>query len=377
MTALDDAPGTPLADAPLVDAAQIRAAMDHYTRQGLSDGLPVVPVTEEYLQEFLAVTTRDPDEVLLTMAHLNRQLTVRLAAVNAALAGCRPDFFPVVLAAWDALATEPYPVRGIWQSTTGTAPFLIVNGPVRDRIGLNSRGNVFGSGFPANATIGRAIRLAAINVFGLQPHQLDQATQATPAKYTACIAANEEDSPWEPLHVERGLAAGDSTVTATVIRSVVHVEARHTHSPEQLARDVVDTITRTGALLHEYTSAFVVLGPEHARVFADAGWSKEDTRRFLLTHAVRPRAELAAVGKDAISRHTRWRLPADHPDAVPDQAGRGTDPDLVPVLGSPGSVQVVVAGADNAGVSAVVEVFGHPREWPASIARVEAPPIGG
>ena len=175
-------------------------------------------------------TDRDPDEILFTMPHLNRRLTVRLAAINAAMAGCLPEYFPVVLAAWEALTAEPYPTRGIWQSTTGTAPLLVVNGPVRERLGFNSQGNVFGSGFRANATIGRAIRLAAINVFGLHPHQLDQATQATPAKYSCCIAENEEESPWEPLHVEHGFAPADSTVTAMVFRSVIHIEARHTEA---------------------------------------------------------------------------------------------------------------------------------------------------
>src|SRR6266567_4176126 len=217
---------------------------------------------------------------------------------------------------WPRPAAEGYPARGIWQSTTGTAPFLIVNGPVREQIGMNSRGNVFGSGFRANATIGRAIRLTAINAFGLRPHQLDQATQGTPAKYTACIAENEEESPWPPLHADFGLDPSDSAVTAMVIRSCVHIEARHTTVPEQLAADIAGTISRTGALIHETVSALLVLSPEHARLFGRAGWSKPDLSQFIYDHAVRSRAELAAVGKDAIARQTRWRLPTDHPDAM-------------------------------------------------------------
>ncbi|MFY1637969.1 hypothetical protein ACN27F_32620 [Solwaraspora sp. WMMB335] len=364
---VDDSPS---AEEPLIDAAQIRRAMEYYARQDWTDGLPVVPVTESYLAEFLARTSRDPDEVLLTMPHLNRRCTVRLAAINAAMAGCLPEYMPVVLAAWDGFAKEPYPVRGIWQSTTGTAPLTIVNGPVRERIGLNSKGNVFGSGFRANATIGRAIRLTAINVFGLHPHLLDQATQATPAKYSACIAENEEESPWSPLHVEHGLDADDSAVTTAIIRSCLHIEARHTHLPEQLALDITNTVTRTGALVHEYTNALVVLGPEHARVFAAAGWRKDDVRQYIYEHAVRSRAELAAVGKDALSRHTRWRLPADHPDAVGDQASTGAEPDRVPVLRSPAGLQFVVAGANNAGVSAVMEILYGPRDKPLSVVKV-------
>ena len=357
----------------VADAAEIRAAMEYYAGQEWTDGLPVVPVTESYLSEFLAATSRDADEVIFAMPHLNRECTVRLAAVNAAMAGCRPEYFPVVVAAWDAIAKEPFPKRGIWQSTTGTAPLLIVNGPVRSRIGLNSQGNVFGSGFRANATIGRAIRLTVINVFDLHPHQLDQATQGTLAKYSACIAENEEDSPWAPLHVEYGLDPADSAVTALVIRSCMHIEARHTRVPEQLALDLANTIRRTGALIHETSSALVVLGPEHAQAFAEAGWSKDDVRQAIYDRAVNSRADLAAVGKEAISRHTRWRVPADHPDAIPDRASQGENPDQVPALISPSAILLAVAGARNAGVSTIIETFGVRGDPPSSIARVEEP----
>jgi len=370
----DDAAAGAPGDRRPVDLAQVRAVLESYARRGLTDGLPVVPIDEAYVAEFVARSGRDPDEVLFEIPHLGRRCTVRLAAANAAMAGCLPEYFPVVVAAWEAIAAEPYPVRGIWQSTTGPAPLLIVNGPVRGRIGVNGAGNVFGSGHRANATIGRAIRLAAINVFGLRPHLLDQATQGTPAKYTCCIAENEEESPWPPLHAEHGFDAAHSTVAAATIRSVTHVEARHTRVPEQLALDITDTISRTGALMGEFTQAIVILGPEHARVFADAGWGKDDLRRFMYERAVRRRAELAAVGKDAVSRRSRWRLPAGHPDAVPDEAGGGADPDRVPVLHAPGAVQFVVAGADNAGVSAVAEIFGRPRDVPLSIARVNESP---
>ena len=273
-----------------------------------------------------------------------------------------------MLAAWSALEAENYVTRGIWQSTTGTAPMLLVNGPVREQIGLNSRGNVFGSGFRANATIGRAIRLTAINAFGLRPGELDQATQGNPAKYTACIAENEEDSPWPPFHVEHGFDPEVSTVTAFTMRSVAHIEARHTTVPEQLARDLAGTISRTGALIHETISACIALGPEHAHLFARAGWSKDDLRQFVFEHAVNTREALTAAGKDAVSGKTRWRLSSDHAEAVPD----GTpDADPVRVLGSEQAVQIIVAGAHNAGVSAVIETFG-PRGGPPAIAVIES-----
>src|ERR1700733_792028 len=179
--------------------------MEYYYEQGWTDGLPVVPVTPSYLDEFLATTSRDPDEVLIGMPHLNKNLTVRLAALNAALAGCRPEDFPGGLAAWDAFRLDGMVTRSIWQSTTGTAPFSVLFGPLRTTLGFNARGNVWGSGFRANATAARAIRLGAINGLGLQPHVFDQATQGNPAKYSCFIAENEEDSPWPSLAVDNGL----------------------------------------------------------------------------------------------------------------------------------------------------------------------------
>jgi hypothetical protein len=345
-----------------VEPPEARRAMDYYYERGWTDGLPVVPVTESYLAEFLATTSRGSDETLIPMPHLNRTLTVRLAAINAALAGCLPEYFPVVLAAWDSLLADGMVSRAIWQSTTGTAPFVLVNGPVRERIGVNSKGNVFGSGFRANATIGRAIRLGAINAFGLKPHVFDQATQGTPAKYSCCIAENEEDSPWPAFHNDQGLGGQDSAVSATVIRSVLHIEARHTTVPDQLAADFADSICRTGALVRPTASAIVVLNPEHARLLDKAGWSKADLSQAISEHGTKTYAQLAAAGKEAISSRTRWRLPSEHPDAVEEEPPPPDTP--VRLISSPDAIHVVVAGAPNAGVSAIVETF----------SRIEGPP---
>lgn len=341
---------------PLVNTAEVRQAIEYYAERGWTDGLPVVPVTESYLADFLAYTDRDPDEVLLSMRHLDRACTVRLAASNAALAGCLPEYLPVVLAAWDALARLASVPTGIWQSTTGSAPMLLVNGPVRERLNINSRGNVFGSGFRANATIGRAIRLGAINCFGLRPHELDQATQGTPAKYTCCIGENEEDSPWPGLHVDNGFGPTESTVTAVQVRSVVHLEARHTSDPEQLGRDFAGTLARTGALIHKAISGCLILGPEHAQVFDRAGWGKRDVRQFVFEQVSTTRERLAEVGKDAVS-HSGWNVPANHPDATHWQA-EASDTDLLRTMSVPEALLVVVAGAGNAGVSAIAETMG-------------------
>jgi len=356
-------------DAPLADPAQVRRAMEYYAARGWTDGLPVVPVTASYLEEFLATTSRDRGEVILPMPHLNRALTVRLAAINAALAGCLPSYFPVVLAAWDSFLLDGGVPKAIWQSTTGTAPFTVVNGPIRQQIGLNSRGNLYGSGFRANATIGRAIRLGSINAFGLRPHVLDQATQGTPAKYSCCIAENEEDSPWPSLAADNGIGPSESACSSTVIRSVLHIEARHTIVPEQLAADLADTICRTGAMVRAFASVYVVLNPEHARLFDSRGWSKQDLKQAIVERGSRTYRQLEASGKEAIAKGTGWRVPADHPDAIPQPAP--DDPDTpVRIVRSTHDVQIVVAGAPNAGVSSVVETFGAVGR-PASTVKIE------
>jgi hypothetical protein len=352
-----------------LDPTSAQDAIEYCYEQGWTDGLPVVPCSDALLTAFLQEVDRDPEDVVLAMPHLNRSCTVRLAAINAAMAGCRPDYFPVVLAAWESLRTEGYAGKGIWQSTTGTAPLLVVNGPVREQIGMNSQGNVFGSGFRANATIGRAIRLTALNTFGLRPRVLDQATQGTPAKYTCSIAENEEESPWSALHEEHGLSATDSAVTAMTMRSTIHIEARHTAVPEQLLRDLGDTIARTGALLHETISSCLVLCPEHAHLLADSGWDKPAIKQFLFETATCDRETLQGVGKSAVSRKTRWRVPSDHADAAADERME-SNAGVLHVLTSPEAVQVVVAGASNSGVSAVVDTFG-PRGTSPAITRVK------
>lgn len=354
---------------PDVDSAEIRRIIEYYYEQGWTDGLPVMPVTQSYLEEFLATTARDPDDVLIPMPHLNKNLTVRLAALNAALAGCLPSYFPVVVAAWESFMLDGAVPRALWQSTTGTAPFSVLYGPLRTALGMNARGNVWGSGFRANATLGRAIRLGAINGLGLKPHVFDQATQGNPAKYSCFIAENEEDSPWPSLAADNGIGPGESAVTSTVIRSVLHIEARHTIVPEQLAQDLADSFCRTGALVRPNASGYVVLNPEHARLFDKNGWSKADVRQAIVDFGWRTYRDLAAAGKEAIAGGTGWRLPADHPDAVPQEAPEdlGT---RVQLMNGIEAVQIVVAGAPNAGVSSVVETFGG-WDRPPSVVKVD------
>jgi hypothetical protein len=338
---------------PLVDLGDIRRVMEFYADRGWTDGLPVMPVTESYLDEFLAQTDRSPDDVVLSMAHLNRTCSVRAAAINAAMAGCRPEYFPVVLAAWEAVQRDRAATGGGWQSTSGPSPMLVVNGPVRQALGFNSTGGVFGPGFRPNMTIPRALGLIVRNALGVVPHGFEQATQGLPGRWQVCLAENEEESPWEPLSVEGGVPAGTDAVSAWLTRTVEFVDNRHTADPEQLLADFADTISRSGAWIFRNAAAGIVFCPEHAQLLAGAGMSKADVRSWLVERCGRSTADLARVGKDGVGDNGVRFAGGNRPD--------GFDR-LLPTDG-PEALPIVVAGARNAGISTVVRVF---TGWSAS-----------
>jgi hypothetical protein len=323
----------------------LQRVVEYCYQQGWTDGLPVVPVSAETVRAFLERTGRDPREDVATVAHLGRTCTVELAAIAAAMAGCRPEHFPVVLAAIESM--QPSISTGLLQSTTGQCQLVIVNGPARGRLGFNSAGNVFGPGFRANATVGRAIRLIVLNAFGIRPHEFDQASQGTPAKYSFCIAENEEDSPWEPLHVERGYAADASVVTTHFARSTLHVENRISSRPEEILLTIADSMSYAGGWQagRGYT---VVMGPEHAQLLARNGWSKRRAKELLWEHWGRRRGDLRRLG---LYHHMGDGTdPLSGTGASPD----GADDEFVRFGASPDSLLLVVAGANNAGVSTVI-----------------------
>ncbi|WP_233159093.1 hypothetical protein [Pseudonocardia sp. MH-G8] len=326
------------------DAARLvyaRGAIEHAYAQGWTDGLPVVPVTAGVLEGFLAATPQHRDEVVATATHLGRACTVEQAAVNAAMAGCLPEHLPVVLAAWDALMRQRVVTGGGWQSTSGPAPLIVVNGPVRADLGINSAGGVLGPGFRANATIARAVGLVVRNVLGIRPQELEQSTQGLPGRFSLCIGENEEESPWEPLSVELGRAPGTDAVSAMLLRTCEFVDNRHTSDAEELLWDFADTIARTGAAIGRHSSAGLVLGVEHAQLLAGAGFGKADVQRWLSEHAVRSHAELERAGK-----------------GLHGEQGPGIDENGLHMVPDPAQIPIVVAGARNAAMSMVVRPFG-------------------
>ncbi|MBO0685449.1 MAG: hypothetical protein J2P45_20025, partial [Candidatus Dormibacteraeota bacterium] len=194
------------------EVADFRRVAEYYFERGWTDGLPVLPATEGTVREFVTYVDRDPDEQVWVVPHLGTRCTVRQAATAAAMAGCRPDHFAVLLAVLDSF--QPSVDTGLFQSTSGQAVMITVNGPARHRLGFNAAANVFGPGYRANATVGRAVRLVIMNALGIRANEFDQGTQGTTGKYAMCIAENEEESPWEPLHVERGFPAGATVATS-------------------------------------------------------------------------------------------------------------------------------------------------------------------
>ncbi|MGH8868212.1 MAG: hypothetical protein ACRDYU_09470 [Actinomycetes bacterium] len=332
-----------------------RAAVEYCFEQGWTDGLPVVPATEADVEEFLATTARDPSEVIGTQEHLRRRVTVAQAAANAVMAGCKPEYFPVVLAAWDALSLERASGGGAWQSTSGPAPLLVVNGPVRSRLGINCAGGVFGPGFRPNATIARALGLIVRNAYRIRPQQLEQSTQGLPGRWSLCLGENEELSPWEPLSVVGGVERGVDAVSAMLIRTCEFVDNRQTEDPEEVLRDLADTLARSGAYVGgKHSSGGVVLGPEHAQLLGTAGYSRADVQQRLHELSVRSRADLVAAGK------------GEHVPESPDG-----DEQRFPMMPSAHAITLLVAGAANAAMSMVFRPFGW-TPWSGRSERVES-----
>src|ERR1700736_5272695 len=203
--------------------------------RGWSDGLPLVPPTPERVARMCAGTTRHPSDIVTLVPPDLVQCTVEKVAINAVMAGCLPEYLPVVLAALEAACTDEFNVHGLLATTWAATPVIVVNGPVAERIGMNWGGNVLGQGNRANATIGRALQLIVRNVGGGRPGGIDRAAHGNPGKFTFCFAEDERGSPWEPLSVERGLPPGTSAVTLFAGSGVQPLADQRSRTPEALA----------------------------------------------------------------------------------------------------------------------------------------------
>lgn len=263
--------------------------------RGWTDGLPVVAPTPERVLRMLGGTTRRPDEVVATVPPDLVPCTVEKIAINAVMAGCRPEYLPVVLAAVEAACTDAWNAHGVLATTWFSGPVIVVNGPIARAIGMNAGGNCLGQGNRANSTIGRALQLVIRNVGGGRPGEVDRATLGQPGKLSACFAEREDDSPWESLATERaGIPPDRSAVTLFAGGGVHGLADQLSRTPESLARSfaaVLRTVFHPKLVL--IADAMLVVSPEHARVFRDAGWTKARLRDELAALLTIAGAELA------------------------------------------------------------------------------------
>jgi hypothetical protein len=314
--------------------------------RGLTDGLPVVVPTRERVRVMLDAVGRPAEELIGLVPPNFGRATVEKIAVNAVMAGCRPEYLPVVIAAVDAVCDERFDLHGVSATTNAPAPLVIINGPIRQRLDVNCGAGLFGPGWRANATIGRALRLVCVNLGGARPGVVSMSTMAHPGRYTYCIGEREEVSPWESLAVEHGFSPADDTVALLAADAPLTIYDQRSRT----APDLCATIAASMAVLehHKMThwgDTLLVLSPEHATIIAGDGWTKADVRRFLFERLQRPVRELVpgVNGGDGLPEHVLRKF-----------ADPQHDETLIPKFRAPEHIKIIVAGGSAGRFSAVV-----------------------
>ncbi|HEV2008644.1 MAG TPA: hypothetical protein VGQ88_07965 [Burkholderiales bacterium] len=317
-------------------------------RRHWSDGLPLIPPTVERVEWMLRGTRRSPAEVVAHVAPGFGVASIERIAINAVMAGCRPESLPLLIAAVEAVTERRFNLQGIQATTNPATPWIIINGPIAGELRFNSKLNCLGQGSWANATLGRALRLVLQNIGGAQPGEMDRATHGQPGKYTFCCAENEAESPWAPLHVERGFAADESVVTVVGAAGTLNMNS-HSKDAKDLLRAMADSMTfPTSNDYHFAGEPWVVISPEHAAVLNRGGLSKPDVKKQLWDQSKMLASRFAAKDYDR-ARHTRsGELGGFAPDTA------------VPISRSPDDMGIVVAGGPGTH-SVYVPTFGQTR----------------
>ena len=326
--------------------------------EGWVDGLPVVLPTEQRVEKMLCSTKRNRDEIIGYVAPLMGEATVEKTAINSVMAGCKPEYFPIVLAGLEAVIDEHFNLNGIQATTHCAAPLMVVNGPIRKEIELNCGSNVFGQGFRANATIGRALRFLLMNIGGGIPGTTDKSTFGHPGKFTFCIGENEEESPWEPLHVERGFDKNTSTVT------VFGAEAPHSFQDHisNTATRILTMISHSLATLGNNNIALyggelmVVLSPEHAAIIAKEGFVKKDIKQFIYEKARLPWKLVKIVDSTNQALLPKW-IDTDNPEEMIPLVEE-CDDIIVVLAGGPGRFSMGLPGWGGLGGLSVTKEIG-------------------
>jgi hypothetical protein len=323
--------------------------VEAYFERGWTDGLPVVPPTREKVDAMVDALGGEPDMVECKVAPRWGVLTREVMAVNMVMAGCKPQYAPVVRAAMKALTDQAFNLNGVQATTHVAAPLLIVNGPVAAEIGMNGGCNAFGSGNRANATIGRAVRLIMLNVGGGWPGDLDKSTLGHPGKYTYCVCENEARSPLAPYHVEHGYRPEDSTVFAIAAEAPHSVTDHVCNDPEGVLDTMcsaMSTIASNSAVLGGHCT--VVLGLEHARTIAKSGWTRSDVRHYLW--------EYSGNHFEALSRKHKYGNVYNR--NLPKWLKR--EPDTrIPIVPTPDNIHLFVMGGEAGRFSVFIPGWGH------------------
>jgi hypothetical protein len=276
--------------------ADVGDAMEFCFQQGWTDGLPVVPPTEERVRGMLEASGLDPKREVGYIEHRAVSITAEKVAINAVMAGCTPAYLPVVVAAVEGIADPAWSYHGPGTSTGGAGVLMIVNGPIARELDINAGDNLFGPGWRANLTIGRAVRLVMRNVCGSMPGLLDRGTLGHPGKLSYVIAENELESPWTPLHVERGFRPEQSAVTVVAADAPHQFYNQLSSTAEGVLTTLADDMRISGNVMGQPTYV-VVLAGEHMRTIAKDGWTKKEIRSFLFEHTRNSHAHLKRTGR--------------------------------------------------------------------------------
>jgi len=324
---------------------QVQASSDPVEfcfQQGWTDGLPVVPPTAERVSAMLASARLEPGKQIAFVEHRSVAITAEKVAINAVMAGCKPEYLPVVVAAVEGIGDPRWSYHGPGTSTGGAGVLMIVNGPIARELDINAGDNLFGPGWRANLTIGRAVRLVMRNVCGSLPGLLDRGTLGHPGKLSYVIAENETDSPWTPLHVERGFRPEQSTVTVIASEAPHQFYNQLSPTAEGVLTTLADSMRISGTVMGQSTYA-VILAGEHMRTIAGSGWGKKEIRQFLLDNTRNSHAHLKRTQRMAGAVQ-----PAD-------------ETTMRPLVASPDDILVVAAGGRAGAFSAFVPGWGSAK----------------
>jgi hypothetical protein len=317
-------------------------AVEFCHSRGWTDGLPVIPPTPDRVRATLDAARVDPQHVVTSIAHRAVTITAEKVAINAVLAGCKPEYMPVVLAAVEGIGDPAWGYHGPGTSTGGAAVLIVVNGPIARALDINAGDNLFGPGWRANATIGRAVRLIMRNVCGSRPGTLDRATIGHPGKLSYVIAENEAESPWPPLHVERGFRSEQSAVTIMAAEAPHQFYNQLSNTAEGILTTLCDDMRISGNVVGQPPYC-VILAGEHTRTMTQDGWTKARIRQYIFEHTQNSLAHLKLTHRLAGA------------------AQPGDEARLRPLVESPDDILVIAAGGSAGAFSAYIPGWGSKR----------------